>query len=241
MSHIVDKYIITFISRNTVALARNQGMTEWILVDSTMALQTEGKWNGNRVILASCESFRKQALVRDVNGTCSDGIAHGIASTQGRGKRCIASVLFSDIGPKFYQSLGWEPFPSYQLEFQAGEGQGAAATPLYAEDLAALCEEDEAGGSSPQNTLYILRLVVENRLPDAEALPETEKSLGAVLQAARAEAAEWGLHKVKLWSPSSTLEDMIKHTGVPYRAETRVHPSQYTMPTVVWRRGRETK
>ncbi|PTU20071.1 hypothetical protein P175DRAFT_0502216 [Aspergillus ochraceoroseus IBT 24754] len=139
-----------------------------------MALQTEGKWNGNRVILASCESFRKQALVRDVNGTCSDGIAHGIASvycdpklrgrgyasrllrelsrplpttwqTQGRGKRCIASVLFSDIGPKFYQSLGWEPFPSYQLEFQAGEGQGAAATPLYAEDLAALCEEDEAG------------------------------------------------------------------------------------------------
>lgn len=84
----------------TVPLAKNGGVTHWILTDR----------NGtpdNRPIYASCESLRKRALASrlDAEGqvVLQEGIAHGIASVftnpayRGKG---YASRMMADLGPK---------------------------------------------------------------------------------------------------------------------------------------------
>lgn len=300
----------------TAPLARNNGITPWILVDRN---QPEDK----RTILASCETFRKRALVSDSNGNVSEVIAHGIASVycheplrkRGYASRLlrelgdvlpgwqvddntsvVASILYSDIDPGFYRSLGWTPFASDQLEFKPSSITHNG-TLLHAEDLAALCEKDEAllrasmsrpspdKNSNPRfaiipnhehilwhhakeefcsqrlfgktpvikgaiagpsgnrvwaiwthrfyrhpdvdpsaNTLYILRFAVEG----SEAAAEHVR---AVLDAARAEAAEWGMGNVKLWAPESELENLIKQSGVPFERKTRVRDS---IPCLRW-------
>jgi hypothetical protein len=116
----------------TVPLAKNGGITHWILVDSSLPPDT-------RPILASCESLRKRALVSK-NGKIQEVITHGIGSVfcnpefRGKGyagrmlkelgpvlkdwqtkethKECPFSILYSDIGKKFYTGYGWQPFPS---------------------------------------------------------------------------------------------------------------------------------
>lgn len=83
----------------TVPLAKNGGVTHWILTDRD---STPDK----RPIYASCESLRKRALASRLgaNGpVIEDGIAHGIASVftnptyRGRG---YASRMMNELGPK---------------------------------------------------------------------------------------------------------------------------------------------
>ncbi|BCS30205.1 uncharacterized protein APUU_80508A [Aspergillus puulaauensis] len=314
LSH--PQYLEEYAFLLTAPLARNSGVTSWILVDKT---QPEDK----RTILASCETFRKDALVGDCDGNCTNVIAHGIASVychepfrkRGYASRLlreladvlprwqvdnktsvVGSILYSDIDPGFYYNLGWTPFASDQLEFEPSP-VAHNAIHLHAEDLRALCEEDEAllrasmskpspdkhsnprfaivpnhehvlwhhakeefgsqrlFGSAPSikgaiagprgnrvwatwthrfyrhpdvdssaNTLYILRFVVES--PEAAA-----EDVCAVLGAARAEAAEWGLGKVKLWAPERELEGLIEQSGVPFERKTRVRNS---IPCLRW-------
>ncbi|KAL3467384.1 hypothetical protein BJX64DRAFT_248532 [Aspergillus heterothallicus] len=298
----------------TVPLARNNGITQWVLVDKSQPVE-------ERIVLASCESFLKKALISGANGKVEEVIVHGIAGVYcesklrkrgyasrllkelsrtlptwraDTGTRCVASVLYSDIDPRFYQRLGWNPFPSYHLEFEA-TAKPHVATPLHAGDLAALCEKDEAilrssisrppskgnnrftiipdhdhivwhhckeefgsqriFGKTPlvkgaisgipgnrvwaiwthrfyrnpksepsANVLYILRLVIEGDAATAE-------DVRAVLRAAQAEAAEWELAKVKLWSPTDSLEGLIKAAGVPFQGRTR---TQESIPCLQW-------
>ncbi|KAL4885290.1 hypothetical protein BJY04DRAFT_180546 [Aspergillus karnatakaensis] len=170
----VSQYCTEYAYLSSVPLARDNGMTQWVLVD--------GDEQSNRRILASCETFLKRALVSDETGNCTDVIAHGIASVYCEpalrkrgyasrmleelkqtlptwrtesGKQCVASMLYSDIDPTFYQCLGWDPFPSNHLEFYA-EKSPHTATPLFADDLATLCKKDEA----------ILRASMANPSPD---------------------------------------------------------------------------
>lgn len=83
----------------TVPLAKNGGVTHWILTerDSTP---------DNRPIYASCESLRKRALASRLGPdgpAIEDGIAHGIASVftnptyRGKG---YASRMMNELGPK---------------------------------------------------------------------------------------------------------------------------------------------
>jgi hypothetical protein len=67
------------------------------------------------------------------------------------------------------------------------------------------------------NTLYILRLVIENEIlweSDLQA-----EALRAVLLAAQAEAARWGLHSVILWGLFAVVQELVKRTGIKYRHE----------------------
>ncbi|KAE8324776.1 hypothetical protein BDV39DRAFT_207504 [Aspergillus sergii] len=287
---------------------------------------------GKRLLLSSCETFYKRSWVRDRNGNVTSVITHGVASVytdlkyRGRGYasrlmselarvlptwqtdnsekvKCVASVLFSDIGKGFYRRLGWHPFPSYHIEFvpetAAGFILAAAATarPLLAGDLEQLCKEDEAlaqkalatrtsessrtgfmivpdhahilwhhsneeyvtqilfhkkpqvkgaivgepgnrvwvvwthrfyeplSDSASTNTLYILRLVIENWAVVGGEIGEQYglqvNDLRTVILSAVAEATEWGLHCVKLWGPSIQVQKLIKQTGVPHRLENR--------------------
>lgn len=83
----------------TVPLAKNGGVTHWILTDRNAAPD-------HRPIYASCESLRKRALASrlvDEQVVVQDGIAHGIASVftnpayRGKG---YASRMMAELGPK---------------------------------------------------------------------------------------------------------------------------------------------
>ncbi|KAL1639149.1 hypothetical protein SLS58_008236 [Diplodia intermedia] len=149
----------------TVPLAKNGGLTLWILVDSTLP-------PNERPILCSCESFRKRSLTSNAGGNVEDNIVHGIASVfcppeyrrrgyatrhmeelakalhswQTEQARCVGSVLYSDIGKTYYAKLGWRPNPTNShVVFQPMKmPQPHAVKSIGEEDLADLCDRDEA-------------------------------------------------------------------------------------------------
>ncbi|KAH7054636.1 hypothetical protein B0J12DRAFT_658384 [Macrophomina phaseolina] len=161
-----DAYIRREHHLSSQELTKDGGQTWWILVD-TAAKQ--------RKALAGCESFRKKAIVAK-DGQIKDVITHGIGSVfsppehRGKGyagrmmqelgkklktwqtsekRDCLFSILYSDIGKKFYANHGWEPFHSAHISVPAVEEQPLAAKlpsvrDLHAEDLPGLCADDVA-------------------------------------------------------------------------------------------------
>lgn len=104
---------------------------------------------GSRSILASCETIPMQAFVAR-NGELKQVLVHGIGSVftrsehrgksyasrmmvelgkkletfqQPNGDRSPFSVLYSDIGQKFYARFGWEAFPSTHIHLSALDAQ----------------------------------------------------------------------------------------------------------------------
>jgi hypothetical protein len=149
----------------TVPLAADGGMTHWVLVDKTLP-------PNQRPILSSCETFRKRALVADAGGRVRDVIIHGVASVfcesglRGRGYagrmmkelgavlrewqvdrgEVVGSVLYSDIGGKYYADLGWKPLPgNFHIQVPALQGSRLSGTTALLEgDLESLCRYDES-------------------------------------------------------------------------------------------------
>jgi GNAT superfamily N-acetyltransferase len=148
----------------TIPLAKDGGITHWVLVDRHLPANL-------RPILASCESLRKPVLVSK-NGVITEGITHGIGSVfsqpkfRGRGYAsrmlrelgpilkdwqvneksgsCSFSVLYSDIGKKYYTKFGWVPFPSTHIALPpAAQPHPTSVTKLSCPDIAGLCELDE--------------------------------------------------------------------------------------------------
>lgn len=154
----VDMYVKEAAYLMTVPLARDGGMTQWVLVDKNLPPDH----------LASCETFRQRSWISDPTGNVSETITHGIASLftesafRGQGyaarlmtdlakklptwqtetSECAASILFSDIGKEFYSKLGWHAFSSHNLEFEPS-AELSVAEPIFADDLKRLCELDE--------------------------------------------------------------------------------------------------
>ncbi|WNG50019.1 GNAT family N-acetyltransferase [Archangium minus] len=112
------------------------GMTTWLL-------REEGP-----EVLASCETYRMNAVVR-ANGRTTRGIVFGVASVfvesrlRGRGLAtrlmsalertlveqepgALASVLFSDVGPDLYSRVGYVPRPAVDVLFDAHPGSPEA-------------------------------------------------------------------------------------------------------------------
>jgi len=144
----------------TVPLARDGGVTHWILVDSSLP-------PNQRPILGSCESLRKRAWVSSKLGECQEVYTHGIGSVfcnpAYRGKRyasrmmqelgkilqtwqttqtrpCLFSVLWSDIGKKFYAGHGWHPFPSSHISIlPADTASSKWAQSLTEDNVRELC------------------------------------------------------------------------------------------------------
>ena len=149
----------------TIPLAKDGGMTLWILVDRNLPPD-------QRTILCSCETFRKRSMVSDVRGIVTETITHGVASlfchpayrSRGYGSRmmkelvsvlrswqaenetCVGNVIYSDIGKTFYTDLGWSPSPTnIHFEFAPLIGtKPSGAKELLSGDLASLCKKDEA-------------------------------------------------------------------------------------------------
>ena len=302
----------------TVPLARDGAMTNWILTDKKLPPD-------QRPILCSCETFRKRAFISVRDGNLSEKIIHGVASVfcdpvlrlrgygsrlmrelakslrtfQGEKMEPIGSVLYSDIGKKYYADLGWHPFPiNTHIEIDpSAASEGPRSTQLLSKDLGRLCEEDEAmirkrmtsisrnrktrmmlvpdlnhmlwhhkkeefvcdklfrkkpeikgaivgqpgnrmwviwthrfygdpDCASSENTLYILRLVIENQATatsNAEQGGTQIEQMRAILQTAQDEAAEWNLHRVMMWGPTHLVLKLVKQTGIQHRRIERDH------------------
>ncbi|KAF2472064.1 uncharacterized protein BDR25DRAFT_333511 [Lindgomyces ingoldianus] len=158
------------------SLTRDGGITYWILVDTAAKENPLDPSSSARLPLASCETYRKKALVWQ-DGKVHETISHGIGSVfcaphlrkRGYAARLMQelgkllrthhtskqteswfSVLFSDIGKKFYAEHGWEPFNSAHVCIPAGVSESLDANslptvrPLRKEHLAELCKIDEA-------------------------------------------------------------------------------------------------
>ncbi|EMD63278.1 hypothetical protein COCSADRAFT_38142 [Bipolaris sorokiniana ND90Pr] len=149
----------------TVPLARDGGMTTWVLVHKDSV-------PNKRHILCSCETFRKHSLTSNTQGEVSNNIVHGIASVfcappyrrRGYAGRmmqelvkelyrwqtdkfpCIGTTLYSDIGKEYYAKLGWTPnITNSQVEFLP---KPIAWSPLVKaileNDLDDICKRDAA-------------------------------------------------------------------------------------------------
>ena len=149
----------------TVPLARDRGMTTWVLVDKNLPQE-------HRPILCSCESFLKRSLKSDANGEVEEVIVHGIASVfcppeyRRRGyaarfmielaktlciwhsdqAKVVGSVLYSDIGKTYYAKFGWQPnHTNWHTDFPPMKTPKSPLTQeLVEDDLADLCKKDEA-------------------------------------------------------------------------------------------------
>jgi GNAT superfamily N-acetyltransferase len=159
----------TYVAREDHLLQQRltrDGLTCWILVD-------RNEPEGNRTILSSCESYRKTALLAH-NGHIEMVSTHGVGSVycrpefrgKGYAKRMLEelstkletwemekearrsslfTVLFSDIGKKFYAQFGWRPFSSSHMSLPASAGGPikAGTRDLFAEDVhKSLCSEE---------------------------------------------------------------------------------------------------
>ncbi|OHE96030.1 hypothetical protein CORC01_08723 [Colletotrichum orchidophilum] len=161
----IPKYIHEAEYLTTVPLAKDGGMTTWVLVE-------KDRLPNERTILCSCESFRKRCLTSDVNGNIMEGIVHGIASVfcpaelrgcsygarhmkelakvlhgwQSEYGKSIGSILYSDIGKEYYTRWGWPPnLTNGHFVLPAAKMEKPAATqPILESDLEHLCSRDEA-------------------------------------------------------------------------------------------------
>ncbi|XXH00571.1 hypothetical protein Hte_006919 [Hypoxylon texense] len=161
----VPLYIAEAQFLTTVPLAKDEGMTTWVLVDKRMP-------PNQRQVFCSCESFRKRSLISDEKGSVEEGLIHGVASVfcpeefRGRGYgtrhmkelakvlhgwqseygKSIGSVLFSDIGKKYYATMGWLPNPrNGHLTFPPVKMEKlTSAKPVIESELEVLCLKDEA-------------------------------------------------------------------------------------------------
>ncbi|KAF7546813.1 hypothetical protein G7Z17_g8150 [Cylindrodendrum hubeiense] len=311
----IDDYVERETTLLDAPLARNGGLTPWMLTDGNLAPDS-------RPILSSFETYRKRALVADKNGAVKEVTSYGVASvftfTECRGKGYASkmmalfsqqlraaqekkngdaglSVLWSDIGKDFYNSLGWKPFQSTYLEFPTIKSSLVPDGNLKLisfEDLPSLAAQDEkllrntiskpaskaravilpdldtlqwhliredymckyifsrtpairgaiytppdapnsrvwaiwsrafyGGLAKPEkNTLYFLRLVIENEDISDE---ELAKGIQAIVSVAQQEAPEWKCTKAEIWNPTERVKKVaegIEELGAKFKVREK--------------------
>lgn len=149
-------------------LTMDGGATGWILTSPQFPRNADG----SRPILASCETMLANAYVAR-NGKLEKIKSHGIGSVftraehrgqgyagrmmtelgknlttwqQPNGDKGLFSVLYSDIGVKFYSRFGWKAFPSTHIHlspldnaaYEADRKKLPDVEDLVAEDLSSL-------------------------------------------------------------------------------------------------------
>ncbi|KAL8791386.1 MAG: hypothetical protein Q9213_000002 [Squamulea squamosa] len=160
----VPVYLQEQLYLKTIPLAKNDGMTIWILVEKQCPPD-------HRRIFCSCESFLKRSLMSNAACQIEEVIVHGVASVfcpleyrrrgyatrhmtelanvlctwQSDQARVAGSILYSDIGKSFYAKFGWQPNPSnWHLEFQpTNQPRSSLVRELFKDDLEELCKRDE--------------------------------------------------------------------------------------------------
>lgn len=102
----------------------------------------------------------------------------------------------------------------------------------------------QVGETSAGNTLHILRLVIEDEVPESSLstrtggalsngslLDEQAQKLKSVLQIAQAQAAEWKVLHVELWNPTPLVQSLVQKTDLQYSIVDRENES---IPCLMW-------
>ena len=84
---------------------------------------------------------------------------------------------------------------------------------------------------SLNNTLYILRVVIESQSTDYEQREHQAEQMRAILWAAQQEAAEWKLDCLKMWDPANLIQDLVERTGIQHR---RVERDEESIASLLW-------
>jgi len=98
--------------------------------------------------------------------------------------------------------------------------------------------------STGDNTLHILRLVIEDELPlssfskltggpfyDEEMLKEKAAQLKAILELAKSEAREWRTSCVELWNPTTYVRMLVEKTGLEH---SKFERQKTSIPSLMW-------
>lgn len=163
----VDAYLRREEHLGNQGLTRDGGLTPWALVSTAVE-------PSQRKVLGGLESIRKRAIVAQ-DGQVQDVICHGVCSVfvplEYRSKKygfrmiqelakkldkwqteetsCLFSVLYSDIGKRFYNKHGWKPYASSHVHLPPSPNfphppATISVKLLHTADIAELCTRDEA-------------------------------------------------------------------------------------------------
>ena len=120
--------------------------------------------------------------------------------------------------------IGKEDFACHTLFGKCPETKGAIARDPGSQVWAIWTHRyyGTPGNPDADNTLYILRMVIDtaDSGPNLEELRATQ--IQNVLQAAQVEAAEWKLDSVKLWNPPLFVREAVKQLSPQHRIIERV-------------------
>jgi GNAT superfamily N-acetyltransferase len=139
----LEQYLRRERTLQTIDLTKDGRITAWILTSDKLPRALDG----SRAILASCETLLKHAYIAK-DGKVQEILAHGIGSVycrpeyrgsgyagrmmvelgkametwqQPNGTKGTFSVLYSDIGVKFYSQRGWKVFPSTHIHLMPAD------------------------------------------------------------------------------------------------------------------------
>ncbi|KAI1079142.1 hypothetical protein F5B20DRAFT_180512 [Whalleya microplaca] len=82
-----------------------------------------------------------------------------------------------------------------------------------------------------KNTLYILRVAVEDEKAAGEGGEEATAAFAAVMRTALREAESWRLGKVDLWNPSPVVRGLIERSGLAHQWVDR---DVNSIPSMMW-------
>ena len=117
------------------ALTRDGGISYWILVDTSLPNNPLDPDSGTRLPLASCETYRKKALVWQ-NGELKEVICHGIGSVF-----CATHLRKRGYAQRMMTELG-KALKTYQTE----NGQECLFSILYSDIITCLHSWDHFSG-----------------------------------------------------------------------------------------------
>ena len=118
----LPSYLLRETALSQQSLTRNGGITYWILIDTSLPNNPLAPKSGTRLPLASCETYRKKALVWQ-DGQLQEVICHGIGSVF-----CASHLRKRGYAQRMMKELG-KALRTYQTE----EGRECLFTVLYSD------------------------------------------------------------------------------------------------------------
>ncbi|PKS09261.1 hypothetical protein jhhlp_003875 [Lomentospora prolificans] len=140
----------------------------------------------------------------------------------------LDSILWHMMREDFITNRIFGRTPTVRGGVYGSRGQRIWAVWTRAYQIAPVLPPASMEDLSDENTLHILRLVVEDESCTDEYLAE---GMRAVLHLARREAFEWGTGHVELWNPVPRLEDAVSRAGMAYEVVEREVDS---IPSLMW-------
>ncbi|KAI1336935.1 hypothetical protein F5Y15DRAFT_418502 [Xylariaceae sp. FL0016] len=145
----------------------------------------------------------------------------------------IAKLVFPDRAPSELKGCIARTTPSSTTATAAGTAQNKKPSRVWAIWTRNYAAADPAS-CADKNTLYILRLVIEDERASED---ELAAALRTVLDAARREAGIWHCGKIHMWNPTALVQRLLEQSGIAHQMVERDTDS---IPSLMWYGDDET-